>query len=56
MAITWASIQMILAAGDEEKTKKARQMIIYAFIGIIIAGLAYGGVHFLMNLKLDSFL
>lgn len=56
MAITWASIQMIIAAGDEEKIKKSRNMIIYAFIGIVVAGIAYGAVRFMTNLQLDTFL
>lgn len=56
LAVTWASIQMVLAAWDEEKVKKAWYMMIYAFIGVVIAGLAYAIVKFIMNLKLDSFL
>lgn len=37
IAITWAGIQMVLAVGEEEKMKKARHTMIYAFIGLIIA-------------------
>lgn len=37
MTMTWASIQMILAVGEDEKIKKARYMIIYAIIGLLIA-------------------
>lgn len=47
---------MILATGEEEKFKKARYTMIYAFIGLIVAGLAYGVVTFITNLKLDTFL
>jgi hypothetical protein len=32
MAITWAGINMVLAVGEEEKMKKARQTMIYAFV------------------------
>ena len=56
LAITWAGVQMILATGEEEKFKKARHTMIYAFIGLIVAGLAYGAVNFVTNLKLDNFL
>lgn len=37
LAVTWAAIQMILATGEEEKMKKARYTMIYAFIGLGIA-------------------
>ena len=37
LAVTWAGIQMVLAIGEEEKMKKARHTMIYAFIGLIIA-------------------
>lgn len=30
--MTWAGIQMILAAGDDEKVKKAKIMITYSII------------------------
>jgi hypothetical protein len=55
MAVTWAGVQMILAAGDEEKMKKSRNMIIYAFIGVAVAGLAYGIVKILTSVKFDTF-
>jgi hypothetical protein len=56
IAITWAGIQMVLATGEEEKMKKARYTMIYAFIGLFVAGLAYGIVTFITNLNLDNFL
>lgn len=31
MAITWGGINFILSSGDDEKIKKARKTIIYAF-------------------------
>lgn len=55
LAATWAGIQMIIAAGDEEKMKKSRYIIIYAFIGIVVAWLGYGIVKFVMNLNLNNF-
>lgn len=56
LAITWAGIQMVLAVWEEEKMKKARHTMIYAFIWLIIAWIAYGMVKFVTNLNLDSFL
>lgn len=55
LAATWASVQMIVASGDDEKMKKSRQMIIYAFVGVVVAGLGYGAVKFIMNLNLNNF-
>jgi hypothetical protein len=37
LSVTWAGINMVLAAGDEEKMKKARLTMIYSFTGLIIA-------------------
>lgn len=56
IAITWAGIQMVLAVGEEEKMKKARHTMIYAFIGLIIAWLAYAIVYFVVNINLNNFL
>ena len=53
MTMTWASIQMILAVGEDEKIKKARYMVIYSLIGLVIAGLAYGIVKFMTNINLN---
>jgi len=38
-------IRYMMAQGDEEATKKATQMVIYAIIGIAIAGLSFGIVQ-----------
>ena len=56
IAVTWAGINMVLAVGEEEKMKKARQTMIYAFIGLIISWLAFGAVKFVTNLQLNNFL
>lgn len=48
MAITVAAIRMVVATGDEEKVKKSKNMIIYAFVGLVIAGLAYAIVKFVV--------
>lgn len=56
MSITWAAIQMVLAVGEDEKIKKARYTMIYSFIWLIVAWLAYGTVNFVVKLDLNSFL
>jgi hypothetical protein len=50
IAITWASIQMVLAIWQDEKIKKARYMIIYAFIWLALAGSGYAIVRFIGNI------
>ena len=42
---------MILAAWEEEKIKKARMIIIYSFVGVIVAGMAYGIVQAITRLQ-----
>lgn len=54
IAIVWAGIQMILATGEDEKIKKSRKIIMYALIGLVITGLAYGVVDIIVNLNLRS--
>lgn len=54
IAITWWGIQMVLAAGDEEKVKKARWIIQYALIGTMIAAGAYGIITFVADLNLSA--
>lgn len=41
IAITWAGISMFLAMGDESKYQKAKENMIYALIGVGLAGGAY---------------
>jgi len=45
--IVWAGISFVTAGGDAEKVEKARSMIMYAVIGIIVAILAKGIVAFI---------
>ena len=52
IGITWSAIQMMLAVGEEEKFKKARYSMIYAFVGLVLAGLAYGIVTIITNMKI----
>lgn len=56
LAITWAAIHMVLAVGDEEKMKKARYTMIYAFIWLFVSGMAYGAVTLVTGLNLNNFL
>ncbi len=44
IGVTWWGIQMILSSGEDEKMKKARYILIYSLIGVLVAGLAYGVV------------
>ena len=44
-----ASFNFITAAGEPEKIKTARQFVIYALIGVVVAFLARGLVGFAIN-------
>ena len=39
--IIYAGFQLMIGAGDEEKMKKTRQIILYVVLGILIMWLAY---------------
>lgn len=51
IAITWAGIQMFLSVGNEDKFKQARMILIYALIGVGLAGSAYLIVNVVANLS-----
>lgn len=47
--ILYAGFQLITWAWDEEKSKKARQIIIYVIVGIVIMWLAYWIVAIILD-------
>lgn len=51
IAITWAGIMMFLSVGEEEKFKKAREILIYALVGVGVSGAAYVIVSLVSNLN-----
>jgi len=52
IAITWGAIVVISGAGDEEKMKQGRKIIIYALIGVFLSGIAYLVVNLVSNINL----
>ena len=52
IGITWWGIQMVLSVGEDEKMKKARYMVIYSIVGVILAGFAYGIVNLIWNVRI----
>ncbi len=42
-------LMYITSAGDTEKTKRAKDAILYAVVGIVIAALAYAIVNFVIG-------
>jgi hypothetical protein len=45
--VVWGGIQFVVAQGESDKTKKARQTVINAMIGMAIALIAVGLVAFI---------
>jgi len=45
--VVWGGIQFVTAQGETERTKKARQTVINALIGMIIALISVGFVAFI---------
>jgi PKD repeat protein len=48
--IIYAGFQLMIGAGDEEKMKKTRQIILYVVLGIIVMWLAYPIVKWTINI------
>lgn len=51
IVITWAGIEMFLSVGQEEKFKKAKNTLIYALVGVGLAGWAFIIVNVVSNLS-----
>lgn len=51
--VTWWGIVIITGAGDEEKMKQWRKIVIYSLVGVFVAGIAYLAVSFFANLNLS---
>ncbi len=49
LVIVIAGIMWATAGGNDETVKKARTMILYAIIGLVIAGAAYGFVNVVID-------
>lgn len=47
--VIYAGFQIMTGGGDEEKIKKARQIIIYVLIGIVVMWLAYSIVMLILD-------
>lgn len=52
IGITWWGIQMVLSVGEDEKMKKARHIVIYSIVGVVLAGLAYSIVNLIWNVRI----
>ena len=42
-----------MATGDDEKMKKSRKTIIYGFVGLVVAGLAYSIVEIITRAQIN---
>ena len=51
IAATWAGIQMFLSVGNEQKFDEARNILIYALVGVGLAGGAFLIVQIVSNLS-----
>ncbi len=47
--LIWGGLRYILSGGDSKKVTDAKNTILYAIIGLIIAVLAYAIVNFVLN-------
>ncbi|MCK4525344.1 MAG: hypothetical protein KAU07_02830 [Candidatus Andersenbacteria bacterium] len=45
LMIIWGGVLYLTSAGDESKVENGKKTVTYAFIGLIVAGLAYGIVE-----------
>ena len=49
LVITVAALQYVLSAGDTQKVARAKDAIIYAVIGLVVALLAFAIVRFILS-------
>lgn len=48
VVIVFGGQRYIVSAGDASKVKQAKDMIVYAIVGLLVAGLAWGIVNFVV--------
>lgn len=49
LIIVIAALQYVISAGDAQKVAKAKDAIIYALVGLVVAILAYAIVNFVLG-------
>jgi hypothetical protein len=49
LIITIAGVQYVISQGDPQQTAKAKNTIIYAFVGLIIVAMAFALTRFVIN-------
>jgi hypothetical protein len=47
--LIWGGLRYVISGGDSKKVTDAKNTILYAIIGLIVALLAYAIVHFVIN-------
>lgn len=47
--LIWGGLRYIISGGDSKKITDAKNTILYAIIGLIIAMLSYAIIHFVLN-------
>ena len=52
LALIWGGMNYLTSAGDEEKAKSGKQIIKYALLGLIVAGVAYALVKVIVSIIL----
>jgi heme/copper-type cytochrome/quinol oxidase subunit 2 len=45
LMVIWGGVQYLTSAGDETRSENGKKTVTYAFIGLVITGLAYGIVE-----------
>ncbi len=53
LMLIWGGLRYILSGGDSKKITDAKNTILYAIIGLVIAVLSFAIVHFVLN-TIDS--
>ncbi len=49
LVIIWGGINYVSSTGNQDQAKSAKQMIKYAFMGLLIAGIAYAAVKLIVE-------
>lgn len=49
IALMWGGLKYIMAGGNEDQVKEAKNLIFYAIIGLVVAIMAFGLVNYLQR-------
>lgn len=53
LSLTWGGLEFVISGGEDGKIKKAKGIITYSLIGVVVAVSAYAIIDIVANFKIN---